>query len=168
MRIQLSIVYKYITFFSFLIICNSCGPEPDDKVFFNNIQVENTSTKNFTILAYDNYDESFNKTIKPAVLKETIEIGKNSKGPIVVCETRFSPINNSTYFPNSGSDSIVIKFEDGKRYFSMREENSINNDKWITNKSSLLAIFEKDVRKEGDVYIYTITQEDYENAHILP
>lgn len=158
-----------------LIACNllvlfliSCGPEPDTSIFQNKIQLENTSNKILKLQGYDTYDESYDIKINPVLLKETIEIENGGKGPVVISETRFSPIDNSTYFPHSGPDSIVLTFEDGKKYYSVRKKNDIYNNYWVANKSSLFAIFEKDVRKEGDVYIYSITQEDYENAHVLP
>ena len=162
MRIQLSIICNL------LLLFYSCAPEPDDKVYFNKIQVENTSSQSIEIKAYDHYDSSFNTNIIPPELKESIIIASNGTSPVVICETRFGPINNSTFFPKSGADSIVLKFENNRKYISFSKNSGINNEYWIPNKSSLLNIFEKDVRKEGDVYIYTITQEDYENAHVLP
>lgn len=153
-----------IIYFTFI----SCGPEPDDKIFFNNIQIENESSKDIKIRGYHTYDQSYDKPIIPAILTENIEILANSKSDIVVCETRFSPIENATFFSKTPTDSIFLEFEDGKNYISFRNINFIDNSKWILNKSSLLSLSVKNVRKEGDVYIYTITQEDYENAHVLP
>lgn len=44
----------------------------------------------------------------------------------------------------------------------------INNENWIDSKSSLILVKSKDVRKEADIYIYKITQRDYEDEHSLP
>lgn len=71
-------------------------------------------------------------------------------------------------------DSLVLKFENGKGYYATylykngNDYRELDKENWIANKSTLFAVFSQDVRKEGDVYIYTITQEDYENAYELP
>src|SRR5690606_41813987 len=73
--------------------------------------------------------------------------------------------SNSSYFFGHHIDSLVLKFENGKGYYST-VLSVINNENWIANKSSLILVKSKDVIKEGDIYIYKITQEDYENAHV--
>lgn len=61
-------------------------------------------------------------------------------------------------------DSITLKFANGTGYYSTLG----NNNFWLENKSDLLNIKEKDVMQKNGVLIYTITQNDYENAHVLP
>src|SRR5690606_16508567 len=100
----------------------------------------------------------------------------NSKGPINIVEG-YSRVDlyQASYFPPMLSvDSLVLKFENGKGYYASRlyrndsEFPEIDREYWISNKNPLFSLFNSDVRKEGDVYIYSITQEDYENAYELP
>lgn len=176
MQTQLSTIYKIGRIISLSVLIASCDPGDgsDPITYTHKLQVENTSAVALTIEAYDTYDEQYRVYLDEAVLKQTLSIEGNSKGPIVIYTSLLPPVNYSTYFPTVSVDSLVLKFENGKGYYATflyKNENEypeFNMENWIANKSALFAIFNKDVRKEGDVYIYSITQEDYENAHELP
>ncbi len=167
------ILYQYkimrtilLVAFSFFLFC-SCDPGYIDKEYEYKLQVKNASNSKVTLLGYDSFDDTQNKLFVNPILKKTIIIESNNYGPIVVNKNIFSTVDNSTYFFGLHIDSLVLKFENGQGYYST-VINGLDNDNWIPNKSSLLNIQAKDVQKEGGVYIYTITQEDYENAHTLP
>lgn len=172
MRIQLLIVYK-LACLILLFFCFSCDPNTEDQEYIHKLQVENASNLKLSLLAYDTFDETANKPFDVAILKKEIIIDKHNVGPIVINKNIFSTIDNSTYFAGLQIDSLIIKFEDNRGYYSKINRNSndiyvIDYENWILNKSTLFSVLSKDVRKEGDMYIYTITQEDYENAHVLP
>ena len=176
MRTLLSTVYRIFCFIILFSVFSSCDPhgDPRDITYIHQLQVENTSSKSFILEGYDTYNEQYREYLDEAILKQTISIEANSKGPIVVNEIYSKTIDNSTYFPGLNCDSLVLKFENGKGYYATflykngNEYPEIDRENWIPNKSTLFTVFNKDVRKEGDVYIYSITQEDYENAHELP
>ena len=176
MRTPLSIAYKLGSIISLCVLITSCDPggKYDDIVYTHQLQVENASSKSFTLEAYDTYNEQHREYLDEAILKQTITIESNNKGPIVVAKTYSFRIDSSSYFPELNCDSLVLKFENGRGYYTTflykngNDFREIDTENWIANKSTLLKIFSQDVRKEGDVYIYTITQEDYENAYELP
>lgn len=176
MRTRLSTVYKLGGIISLYVLFTACDPVGDDYgiEYIHQLQVENASSKPFTLEAYDTYDEQYREYLDEAILKQTLSIEANSKGPIVV-NRNFSPsISHSSYFPKQSVDSLVLKFENGKGYYATylykngNEYRELGKENWIPNKSTLFLVFSEDVRKEGDVYIYSITQEDYENAYELP
>ena len=79
------------------------------------------------------------------------------------------PLGDSAFgftYPNFVNmvDSITLKFTNGRGYYSSLN----NNNFWLENRSDLLNIKEKDVMQKNGVLIYTITQNDYENANVLP
>lgn len=178
MRTLLSIAYKLGGIISLYVLVTACDPDDgrDLKAYIHQLQVENASSKSFTLEAYDTYNEQYREYLDEAVLKQTISIEANSKGPINIVEG-YSRVDlyQASYFPPMLSvDSLVLKFENGKGYYATylykngNDYRELDKENWIANKSTLLKIFSQDVRKEGDVYIYTITQEDYENAYELP
>lgn len=171
MRTQLLMVCKFSSFLCLLLGFSSCDPE-NEKEYSHKLQVENTSISKIILLGYNNYDDNFNKVLPYPILQKMIVIEVNSLGPIVMNKNIFFDINNSSYFFGIHVDSLVLKFENEKGFYStikrnINDEYQINNEYWIPSKSTLFAVSSKDVRKEGDVYIYSITQEDYENAHVL-
>ena len=176
MRTLLLIAYKLGGIISLSLLITSCDPggKYDDIEYTHQLQVENTSSKSFILEAYDTYNEQYREYLDEAILKQTISIEANSKGPIVVNKIYSKTIDNSTYFPELNCDSLVLKFENGKGYYTTflykngNEYREIDKEYWISNKSTLIKVYSPDVKKEGDVYIYSITQEDYENAHELP
>ncbi len=145
----------------------SCDPNNENIEFTHSLMVKNESDSKLLLLGYDNFDDTTNQVFTEPLLKKTIVIEANSLGPIIVNKNIFSSVNNSSYFFGHHIDSLVLKFENGKGYYST-VLSVINNENWIANKSSLILVKSKDVIKEGDIYIYKITQEDYENAHALP
>ena len=176
MQTRLSTVYKLGGIFSLCVLIASCDPGDgsDPKTYTYQLQVENNSAVALTLEAYDTYNDQYREYLDEPILKQTLSIEANSKGPIVV-NRNFSPsISHSSYFPKQSVDSLVLKFENGKGYYATylykngNEYRELDKENWIANKSTLFTVFSQDVRKEGDVYIYSITQEDYENAYELP
>ena len=177
MRTRLSTIYKIGSIISFGILITSCDPGDGRDLKWDTthqLQVENTSNVTITLEAYDTYDEQYREYLDEASLKQTLVIEANSKGPIVLVKDYSNVLDGSPYFsPILSVDSIVLKFQNGKGYFTTNlykngnEYREIGKENWIPNKSTLFAVFNEDVRKEGDVYIYSITQEDYENAYEL-
>lgn len=177
MRTRLLTVYKLGGIISFGVLITSCDPGDGRDLIWDTthqLQVENTSAVALTLEAYDTYNEQYREYLDEAILKQTLSIEANSKGPIVVNRNYSSSISYSSYFPKQSVDSLVLKFENGKGYYASRlyrndsEFPEIDREYWISNKNPLFSLFNSDVRKEGDVYIYSITQEDYENAYELP
>src|SRR5690554_6898342 len=177
MQTRLSTVYKLGGIFSLCVLIASCDPGDgsDPKTYTYQLQVENNSAVALTLEAYDTYDEQYREYLDEATLKQTLVIEANSKGPIINVEGFTSVLYGGSYFPPMLSvDSLVLKFENGKGYYATylykngNDYRELDKENWIANKSTLFAVFSQDVRKEGDVYIYTITQEDYENAYELP
>ena len=177
MRILLSTIYKIGSIISLCVFIASCDPGDGRDLIWDTthqLQVENTSNVTITLEAYDTYNEQYREYLDEAILKQTLSIEPNSKGPIAINETYSSTIDHSEYFPKQSVDSLVLKFENGKGYYATylykngNEYRELGKENWIPNKSTLLLVFSEDVRKEGDVYIYSITQEDYENAYELP
>ena len=167
MQTRLLTVYKLTPLIYLSLLLASCDPNNEDKEFIHNLKVKNESDSEITLSGYDHFDDATNQVFTQPILKKTIVIEANSSGPIVVNKNIFSNINNSTYFFGHHIDSLVLKFENGKGYYST-VSSVINTENWIANKSSLISVRSEDVTKEGDIYIYKITQEDYENAHVLP
>ena len=175
MRTRLLTTYKLlgiIILFSVFFACDPNG-DPRDNMYEHKLQIENVSNSDITLLAYDTYDEHHKRNLNEIILKHSLNISNESSGPVIRTKSYSHRIDYAVYFYDISVDSIVIKFNNNKGYISTvkpndRNEYRINNDKWIESKSSLLSVLEKDLRKEGDVYIYTITQEDYENAYELP
>ena len=176
MRTRLLTTYKLLGIIILLSVFFACDPngDPRDITYIHQLQVENTSAVALTLEAYDTYNEEDRVYFGEAVLKQTISIEANSKGPIVFVEDYSIGFNNGSYFSTVSVDSLVLKFENGKGYYATylykngNEYREIDREHWIANKSPLFAVYSPDVRKEGDVYIYSITQEDYENAYELP
>lgn len=176
MRTRLSTVYKLGGIISFGVLITSCDPGDgsDPKTYTYQLQVENNSAVALTLEAYDTYNDQYREYLDEAILKQSLSIEANSKGPIVVNRNYSSSISYSSYFTKQSVDSLVLKFENGKGYYATylykngNEYRELGKENWIPNKSTLLLVFSEDVRKEGDVYIYSITQEDYENAYELP
>ena len=176
MRTRLSTIYKIGSIICLCVFIASCDPGDgsDSKTYIHQLQVENTSNVTITLEAYDTYNEQYREYLDEAILKQTLSIEPNSKGPIAINETYSSTIDHSEYFPKASVDSLVLKFENEKGYYATylykngNEYRELGKENWIPNKSTLFLVFNKDVRKEGDVYIFSITQEDYENAHVLP
>lgn len=173
MRMTLLTDYKIIPIIGILFFVCSCDPNEDGKDYPHKLQIENTSNSDMKILAYDTYDEQYNKYFDEPVLKQSLIINSKNLGPIINLKSYSPRIDNSSYFYNISVDSIIIKFNNNTGYISTIKPNEnneyiINDSYWINNKNSLLRIRSEDVRKEGDVYVYIITQEDYENAHVLP
>src|SRR5690606_3765666 len=173
MQTRLSTVYKLGGIFSLCVLIASCDPGDgsDPKTYTYQLQVENNSAVALTLEAYDTYNDQYREYLDEPILKQTISIEANSKGPINIVEG-YSRVDlyQASYFPPMLSvDSLVLKFENGKGYYATylykngNDYRELDKENWIANKSTLWKIFSQDVRKEGDVYIYTITQEDYEN-----
>ena len=176
MRTRLSAIYKIVSIFSLCLLIFSCDPNDwgDSKLYTHQLQVENASELAFTIEAYDTYNENDRLYLDEAILKQTLTIEANSKGPIVIVKDYSIGFNSGSYFPMLSVDSLVLKFENGKGYYATylyrngNEYREFDRENWIPNKSTLFAVLNRDVRKEGEVYIYTVNQEDYENAYELP
>ena len=178
MRTRLSTIYKIGSIISLCVFIASCDPGDGRDLIWDTthqLQVENTSAVALTLEAYDTYDEQYREYLDEATLKQTLVIEANSKGPIVLVEDYSNVLDGRPYFsPILSVDSLVLKFQNGKGYFATylykdgNEYRELGKENWIPNKSTLFTVFSEDVRKEGDVYIYSITQEDYENAYELP
>jgi len=169
MQTQLSIIFNRLPLIALCIVFLSC--DPDDRMntpqYNYNVAIKNTSQEALTIKGYKTKDDIGNFLPIPQLLNILV------LAPNTVSETETIhvpvPLGNIAFgfsYPsfNNGSDSIVLMFADNRGYYSN------NNDTvfWIVNKSTLLSVLEKDITNEDNVLKYAITQEDYENAHVLP
>ena len=169
MRIQLSITCN--TFLAFIIgfLFVSCDPDDrmDGESYSYQVAIQNNSEKPLVIKGFRTKDLSGTRLPAPEVIT-SLEINANtlSKKERVIVPKPLGNIAFGFAYPtfNNGSDSIVLMFADNTGYYS----NNNDTDFWIANKSPLLSVLEKDITNEDGMLIYTISQEDYENAHVLP
>src|SRR5690606_31691556 len=86
MRTRLSTVYKLGGIISFGVLITSCDPGDgsDPKTYTYQLQVENNSAVALTLEAYDTYNDQYREYLDEAILKQSLSIEANSKGPIVV------------------------------------------------------------------------------------
>jgi len=161
-------MFKYFTILSLLFFVSSC--DPDDRTnteqYIYNVSLENTSQESLTIIGYKTKDHLGNTLVSPELIN-TIIVQANSISKIETIKVP-KPLGDSAFgftYPNFVNmvDSITLKFTNERVYYS-----SLNNNFWLENRSDLLNIKEKDVMHKNGVLIYTITQNDYENAHVLP
>jgi len=169
MRTQLLTMFKFVTILSLLFFMSSC--DPDDRMnteqYIYNVSLENTSQESLTIIGYKTKDNLGNTLVSPELIN-TIIVQANSISKIETIKVP-KPLGDSAFgftYPNSVNmvDSITLKFTNGRGYYSSLN----NNNFWLENRSDLLNIKEKDVMQKNGVLIYTITQNDYENANVLP
>src|SRR5690606_31116274 len=121
MRTLLSIAYKLGGIISLYVLVTACDPDDgrDLKNYTHQLQVENASSKSFTLEAYDTYNEQYREYLDEAILKQTINIEANSKEPIINVEGITSVVYGGSYFTAMLSvDSLVLKFENGKGYYA--------------------------------------------------
>ena len=169
MRTQLSTVYKFFTILGLLFFITSC--DPDDRMnpeqYTYNVSLENTSQETLTVNGYKTKDHLGNLLVNPELINSII-VQANSLSKtetIKVPKSLGDPAFGFTYptFVNM-VDSVTLKFTNGKGYYSTLQSNNF----WLENKSDLLNIKENDILLKDGILIYTITEEDYINAHILP
>ncbi len=169
MRTQLLAMFKFVTILSLLFFMSSC--DPDDRMnteqYIYNVSLENTSQESLTIIGYKTKDHLGNTLASPELIK-TIIVQANSISKIETIKVP-KPLGDPAFgftYPNLVNmvDSITLKFANGTGYYSTLG----NNNFWLENKSDLLNIKEKDVIQKNGVLLYTITQDDYENANVIP
>ncbi len=156
-------VFLYLSAGLLLVSCNPC--DGCENFYTHSIAVKNESEENFKILFYDNVVADPQTGSTPFLREEVII----NTGAIVVREYKdvfAQPLYYS--FTHSFSDSIVLKFDNGKGYYTTSKDTGISVDYWLQNKSSFFSIDSNDLIDVNGVLIYSITQEDYENAHDLP
>lgn len=167
---QLKIMrFKFFTILSLLFFVSSCDPDDrmNTKQYIYNVSLENTSQEFLTIIGYKTKDHLGNTLASPELIN-TIIVQANSISKIETIKVP-KPLGDPAFgftYPNFVNmvDSITLQFANGTGYYSTLG----NNNFWLENKSDLLNIKEKDVMHKNGVLIYTITQENYENAHVLP
>jgi|GEM_PF-3340634 len=169
MRTQLLAMFKFVTILSLLFFMFSC--DPDDRMnteqYIYNVSLENTSQESLIIEVYKTKDHLGNTLVSPELIN-TIIVQANSISKIETIKVS-KPLGNPAFgftYPNFVNmvDSITLKFTNVRGYYSSLN----NNNFWLENRSDLLNIKEKDVIQKNGVLIYTINQNDYENAHVLP
>src|SRR5690606_5898355 len=125
--------------------------------------IRNTSDKPFHILILGN-GENRNTPVYDTLVNTTLNSGeiafKNS-----YISPSFSGMHNGTYSIDIYYSKIVFT-DTHKGYIC--EKDSLNNFCFQNKVSLTEAYYEKDFTFENGVYYYDITQDDYENAHILP
>ena len=169
MRTQLLTVYKFFAILSLLFFMTSC--DPDDRMSTEqhtyNVSLENTSKETLTVNGYKTKDHLGNLLVNPELINSIVtQANSVSKTEtITVPKPLGDPAFGFTY-PNfiNMVDSVTLKFTNGKGYYSTLESSSF----WLENKSDLLNIKENDIFFRDGILIYSITEEDYENAHVLP
>ncbi|MEG1267430.1 MAG: hypothetical protein RSE19_13225 [Myroides sp.] len=135
--------------------------------YIYNVSLENSSQETFTVTGYKTRDHLGNLLVKPELINSIIaQANSVSKTETIkVPKPLGDPAFGFTY-PNFVNmvDSVTLKFTNGKGYYSTLD----NNNFWLKNRSDLLNIKESDILLKNGILIYTITEEDYENAHVLP
>jgi len=144
----------------------SCTPCDGCEDFYtHSVAVKNESEENLKVLFYDNAVPD-PKTGSTPFLREELII---NVGETVVREYQ-DVVAQPLYFSfaHSFSDSIVLKFDNEKGYYTTLKDAEVSVDYWIQNKSSFFRIEQADLINVNGALIYSITQEDCENAHKLP
>jgi hypothetical protein len=156
-------VLFYATIGILLVSCNPCDGCED--VYTHTVAVRNQSEENFKVLFYDNVVVN-PQTGFPPFLREEIII---ETGSSIVRKYKDVFVRPPYYsFTHNFSDSIVLKFDNGKGYYTTLKNSRISVDYWLQDKSSFFTIDGNDLINVNGVLTYLITQQDYENAHILP
>jgi len=160
-------IFLYLLIGLFLV---SCGPCDGCESFYTYyVGVKNESTENFKILFYNSIVADPISGYAPFLREEVVV----SSGNVVIKEHKDTSNPPHYYsFANIFCDSIVLKFNNGKGYYTTLKyteiQPEIRVDYWMENKSSFFGIDPNDLTDIDGILIYTITQEDYENAHELP
>ncbi len=159
---------KYSFFlFCLMLLFSSCDPDDWMDLDQHSVALKNESSEAFSVYFYDQNIADPITDLKP-FLREVIEI--NPEDFVVKTHTYFKPGPGFYFFNDVDNlaDSLVIKFANGKGYYTSSSSGEPTTEYWIKGKSSLLKISPSDLYMINDVFYYTITQEDYENAFDLP
>jgi len=148
---HLNLFFLLITVISF----GSCSTEEEYHSYTTAIR--NTSNEPFLLLVlgndkYQDTDTLINTIVKPAEI-----IFKNSyRAP------SFGGLDNEHFIYY-----MKLEFENGKGYIC-DEASSPLETCFQSKRSFTTSTTPEDFTHENGVYYYDITQEDYENAHVLP
>lgn len=132
---------KYLILWLFFIFsATSCVRETNRRTCF---KFSNNTDYNIQIEVYSSLNRSFSPQI----------ITGNGSGLFYdECRNRFTRIPVTEFFQ---SDSIVVKFDNRRRFISYLPVGSINFTGLLNEENYL---------REGDTFTYTFTQQDYDNA----
>lgn len=160
---------KYsFSLFCLMLLFSSCDPGNwGDQPNPQSVALKNESNEVFSVYFYDQNIADPITGLKP-LLREIVEINPDE---FVIKTINYFESDPKFYFfndSNNFSDSLVIKFANGKGYYTSSSSGEPTTENWINGKSSLLKISPSDLYMINDVFYYTITEEDYENAFELP
>lgn len=131
-----------------MVLFAGCTDEPDATNFV--VSLKNGSGQVLKI-------ETFNNDI----LVYQVDLGNGENGP----ECAYVDENfKGMLFNYCNIDSLVIKFNNNKGYISTR--NNLGNFNFSNKRNPLLPNGGFDL--SNNVYKFIISQEDFENAHVLP
>lgn len=140
----------------------SCSTEEKQDSYTTAIR--NTSNKSLHILILGN-EENRNTPVHDTLVNIILNPGEITFKNTYVT-SGFSGFHNGTYSIDIYYSKISF-LNNNKGYIC--DENSTSNVLCFQNKISLnKAYYKQDFNLENEVYYYDITQEDYENAHVLP
>ncbi|GEM52737.1 hypothetical protein EB1_25270 [Empedobacter brevis NBRC 14943 = ATCC 43319] len=171
MQTQLSIIYK--TGIALPLACitlTSCDPGTGGETprYTYEVAIKNQSASPVSIYGYNTADP-YGTKLEMAELKYSLLVGAASLSSISTV-TIPKPLGDPAFgfmypgFEDVVVDSIVLKFSDSRGYYSNLNGNTV----WLSGKSTLWNVKENDIVQQDGVLIYPITQQDYENAHVLP
>lgn len=156
------VVIKKILIFVCLIAFSSCIKEDEAYTYYKYVRIKNTSSKSFKIVIEDN-DTGY-KYIDSELLpnestnyyqQSSLSNSFNGFSFFIGCnlEIIFND-NNKGYICGDYPDNSGLCFNTKGSPFNNPNENEF--------------VLDKQERDNVKYYTYEITQEDYENAHILP
>lgn len=150
---------KKLLIFIFLIILSSCSEE-EPTTYYSSFRIKNSTAHTFK-LTIDNSTTANVYFDKELVANESTNYFEFAK-------------HNGEYwgFISFGDQMKIVFLDNNKGYFCNGSSEGLTY--CFSSKSSPIGIYNPNdfifEKKEGNIeyYTYEITQEDYENAHVLP
>jgi len=148
-----------------------CDPEGHGKDMNTyHIALDNTTTVPIDVTGYRTRDLSNGLPLEQPQVIESLSIPAGEKDAVRELLLPFDIDRVPFIYPGfeNNVDSIVVKFDGMERGYITTELNgTVNTERWITGKSSLLHILSADLIEENGVYYYRISESDQESAFDL-
>lgn len=131
-----------------LVMLNACTDEPDLIQF--SVSIKNSTDKIFEIRCFSQGKLQVQKSLSQGETKNICTYTSESFIGLAGCQ----------------KDSVVVEFNNSKGYIDIRLGNNLNEYRFLDNKS--IFIQGNGFQNVSNDYIFSITQQDFENAFELP
>lgn len=139
---------RLILSLTLLVLLNACTDEPDLIQF--SVSIKNNTDTMFEIRCFSQGELQDQKSLSQGETKNICTYTSESFIGLAGCQ----------------KDSVVVEFNNSKGYIDIRLGNNLNEYRFLGNKS--IFIQGNGFQNVSNDYVFSINQEDFENAFELP